>query len=131
MQGFLIGSTMALSLKQKVLKVIYPLFIWAKQKSTKEQWLHNERNIVPPVSFYSLSTQLSDGKAFPFAKLRGKKVLLVNTASNCGYTPQYAELQKLYQHSREDLVIIGFPANDFKEQEKGSDAEIASFCSRK
>ncbi len=121
---------MALSLKQKALKVIYPLFIWAKQKSTKEQWLHNERHIVPPMSFYSLTAMLSDGKELSFESLKGKKVLLVNTASDCGYTPQYAELQKLYQHAREDLVIIGFPANDFKEQEKGSDAEIASFCSR-
>jgi glutathione peroxidase len=56
-------------------------------------------------------------------------VLLVNTASNCGYTPQYAELQKLYQASKEELEIIAIPANDFKEQEKGTDEEIATFCS--
>ena len=54
--------------------------------------------------------------------------MIVNTASNCGYTNQYAELQKLYEHSREDLTIIAFPANDFKEQEKGSNEEIAQFC---
>ena len=78
--------------------------------------------------FYSLSVQLSNGKEFSFEALRGKKVLLVNTASDCGYTSQYLELQKLYQHSKEELEIIAFPANDFKEQEKGTDEEIAKFC---
>lgn len=54
--------------------------------------------------------------------------MLVNTASDCGYTDQYAALQKLFEENREHLVILGFPANDFKEQEKGTDAEIAAFC---
>ena len=88
-----------------------------------------DRGTAPPVSFYTLSATLNNGKDFSFENLKGKKVLLVNTASDCGYTPQYAELQKLYQHSKEDLEIIAFPANDFKEQEKGSDEEIATFCS--
>ena len=60
--------------------------------------------------------------------MKGKKVLLVNTASNCGYTSQYSELQELYEKYKGKLEIIGFPANDFKEQEKGSDEEIAQFC---
>ena len=55
--------------------------------------------------------------------------MIVNTASNCGYTNQYQELQKLYQTAKENLEIIAFPANDFKEQEKGNDDEIAKFCS--
>ena len=55
-------------------------------------------------------------------------MLLVNTASDCGYTPQYTDLQKLYEEQKDKLVIIGFPANDFKEQEKGTDEEIAQFC---
>ena len=54
--------------------------------------------------------------------------MLVNTASNCGYTAQYKELEELYEKYKNQLVIIGFPANDFKEQEKGSDEEIAQFC---
>lgn len=90
----------------------------------------NKGNVAPSVPFHTLSVLLSSGKDFSFEKLKGKKVLLVNTASDCGYTPQYTELQKLYQHSKEDLEIIAFPANDFKEQEKGSDEEIATFCSR-
>ena len=100
------------------------------KKNTKEQILINEKQVAPPASFYSLAAVLTNGKELSFENLKGKKVLLVNTASDCGYTPQYTELQKLYQHSKEDLEIIAFPANDFKEQEKGSDTEIAAFCSR-
>lgn len=120
---------MALTLRQRLLKVLYPFFTWLSQKSTKEKILANEKRISPIVSFHSLQITLNNGKELPLDKLKGKKVLLVNTASNCGYTPQYTELQKLYQHAKEDLEIIAFPANDFKEQEKGSDEEIATFCS--
>jgi glutathione peroxidase len=59
---------------------------------------------------------------------KGKKILLVNTASNCGFTDQYESLQQLYLAHKEKLTIIGFPANDFKEQEQGTDEEIARFC---
>lgn len=118
-----------MTLRQRVLKLAYPLFVWLSQKGTKEKQVKNEKRTKPPVSFYSLSVLLNNGKELPFEKLRGKKVLLVNTASDCGYTNQYAELQKLYQHRKEDLEIIAFPANDFKEQEKGGDDEIATFCS--
>lgn len=81
-----------------------------------------------PLSFYSLSAELNTGEKLLFESLKGKKVLIVNTASNCGYTHQYAELRKLYQYSKEDMAIVAFPSNDFKEQEKGSDEEIARFC---
>lgn len=91
--------------------------------------MNNPQKIQPPTPFHSLSLTLNNGKEFPFEQLKGKKVLLVNTASNCGYTPQYAELQKLYETSKQELEIIAIPANDFKEQEKGSDEEIATFCS--
>ena len=80
------------------------------------------------VSFYDLQVQLNSGENLDFKTLKGKKVLLVNTASNCGYTNQYAELQQLYEAQKTQLEVIGFPANDFKEQEKGSDEEIARFC---
>jgi glutathione peroxidase len=90
--------------------------------------LRNDRNIQPPQSFYGLSVHLNNGKELDFASLRGKKVLLVNTASDCGYTNQYDDLQKLYEDFAEKLTVIGFPANDFKEQEKGNDEEIAQFC---
>ncbi|QEC57665.1 glutathione peroxidase [Flavisolibacter ginsenosidimutans] len=117
-----------MTLRQRILKLVYPLFLLARRNTAKVHLIQG-KPVVPPVSFYSLSVTLNNGKEFSFNNLRGKKVLLVNTASDCGYTPQYAELQKLYQHSKEDLEIIAFPANDFKEQEKGSDEEIAKFCS--
>jgi len=68
-------------------------------------------------------------KPFDFSKLKGKKVMIVNTASKCGYTYQYEELQKLYeQYKNKGFVIVGFPANNFRNQEPGTNAEIAEFC---
>ena len=69
------------------------------------------------------------GSEFDFSTLEGKKIMVVNTASECGLTPQYADLQKLYdQYKDQNFVIVGFPANNFGGQEPGSDAQIASFC---
>lgn len=73
-----------------------------------------------------------DGHRFDMAQLKGKKVLIVNTASKCGYTPQYKELEELYQrYKSSNFIIIGFPANNFLWQEPGSNEEIKSFCSLK
>jgi glutathione peroxidase len=68
------------------------------------------------------------GTVLLFNSFKGKKLLLVNTASDCGYTNQYSDLQKLYEDFQDKLTVIAFPANDFKEQEKGSDEEISTFC---
>ena len=71
------------------------------------------------------------GKEFDFASLKGKKVLIVNTASECGLTPQYEQLQKIYaEYKDKNFVIIGFPANNFGAQEPGSNKEIATFCQK-
>jgi glutathione peroxidase len=114
--------------RQKFLKAIYPAWIWwANRKGKGTKKLSNEKTI-PAVSFYSLKDTLNDGTAFDFEQLKGKKVMLVNTASNCGYTGQYDDLQKLSEQYKGRLLVIGFPANDFKEQEKGTDEEIAAFC---
>ena len=81
-------------------------------------------------SFYDFTVKTIDGKDFPLSSLKGKKVLVVNVASKCGLTPQYAQLEKLYEKYKDkDFVIIGFPANNFMEQESGSNEEIAQFCS--
>jgi glutathione peroxidase len=88
----------------------------------------NEQAIPPPESIYDFSVKLNNGSELPLSSFHGKKILLVNTASDCGYTPQYDDLEKLYEQNRDKLVIIGFPANDFGEQEKGDDETIASFC---
>lgn len=81
-------------------------------------------------SFYDFTVKTIDGKAYPLSQLKGKKVLVVNVASKCGLTLQYAQLQELYEKYKDkNLVIIGFPANNFKGQEPGSNEEIAEFCS--
>lgn len=81
-------------------------------------------------SFYNFTVTDIDGKAFDLASLKGKKVLVVNTASKCGYTPQYAQLEELYKkYGREHFIIIGFPENNFLSQEPGTNAEIKQFCS--
>ena len=80
-------------------------------------------------SFYDFTVKTIDGKDFNLSQLKGKKVLVVNVASRCGLTPQYAELQELYdQYKNKNFVIIGFPANNFMGQEPGTNEEIAKFC---
>ena len=87
----------------------------------------NNSNKIAPVNFYSLKATTHSGEEIQFEKYRGKKVLLVNLASQCGFTPQYAELEQLHQQNK-NLVILGFPADNFGSQEPGSDEEIAEFC---
>lgn len=80
-------------------------------------------------SLYDFTVKSIDGSEFKMSDLKGKKVLIVNTASKCGYTPQYEDLQKLYEkYGGENFTIIGFPANNFMGQEPGSNEEIATFC---
>lgn len=118
-----------MTIRQSVLKTVYPLIIKAGDWfGLNSGVLHNERNIEPLVSFYSLTAIATNGQAIHFSAFKGKKVLLVNTASDCGYTAQIDELQKLHEDYKDKLAILGFPANDFKQQEKGTDAEIAQFC---
>ena len=117
-----------MSYRQKVLKAVYPALMWWKNiTGNKTAQVSNARS-KPPVSFFSLKAERNNGGLLDFASLRGKKVLIVNTASDCGYTDQYEDLQKLYEQHTGELVVLGFPANDFKEQEKGTDEEIAAFC---
>lgn len=82
-----------------------------------------------PSDFYGFTVKTLNGETFDLSKLRGKKVLIVNTASKCGHTPQYEDLQKLYEkYGGDDFEIIGFPANNFMNQEPGTNEEIAEFC---
>ena len=81
-------------------------------------------------SIYDFKVAGLDGGEIDFSRFKGKKVLIVNTASKCGLTPQYEGLQKLYDKYKDRLVVIGFPANNFKDQEPGSKEEIAEFCKK-
>ncbi len=121
-------NSVNMTTRQKISKAVYPLLMWFSGKSKGKSSPVAHYTISPPVSFYSLKDSANDGTVFDFESLRGKKVMLVNTASNCGYTGQYDDLQKLSEQYKGKLVVIGFPANDFKEQEKGNDEEIAAFC---
>ncbi len=82
-------------------------------------------------ALYDFKATTLDGQSFDLKSLKGKKVMVVNTASKCGLTPQYAKLQKLYeQYKEKNFVIIGFPANNFASQEPGTNSEIQEFCTK-
>ena len=86
-------------------------------------------NIQAQENIYQFKVQDLFGNEFDFNTLKGKKIIVVNTASECGLTPQYEDLQKLYHtYKDKNFVIVGFPANNFGKQEPGSDKEIATFC---
>lgn len=83
-----------------------------------------------PETIHGFSITTLDGETLDLATYKGKKILIVNTASKCGYTPQYEALETLYEQYKDRLVVIGFPANNFMNQEPGSNSEIAEFCQK-
>jgi len=84
-----------------------------------------------PAPVYQFKLKDIDGKDFSIAQYKGKKVLIVNTASKCGFTPQYADLQKLADQYKDKLVVVGFPANNFGQQEPGANSDIKTFCEKR
>lgn len=83
----------------------------------------------PAASFYDLSIQkINDGPVLHFSSFKGKKVLLINTASHCGFTPQYAEWQRFHEQYGDKVVVLAFPSNDFFSQEPGNASDIEAFC---
>ena len=89
----------------------------------------NEKLAMKTEDIYQFKMTDLYGKDFNFSSLKGKKIMVVNTASKCGYTPQYKDLEKLYKtYKDQGFVIVGFPANNFGKQEPGTDTEIAEFC---
>lgn len=133
--GVLVSAALAMkkkdmSYRQSILKTLYPVIMWSSKSSAKKQILVNKDNAQPVVSFYTLSCKDINGNDFNFSKYKGKKVFIVNTASDCGFTAQYDALEKLSLKYQDKLVVVGFPANDFKEQEKLGDENIAAFCKK-
>lgn len=105
------------------LKLVFVLslccMLWGTAQNAMEQ------------TIYQFEVTDIEGETFDFASLKGKKIMIVNTASKCGYTPQYADLQQVYdQYKDQNFVIVGFPANNFMWQEPGTDEEIAAFCEK-
>ena len=114
--------------------VVFMIFLGACSKEQSKKLLiaevqSIEMNQEDHENIYQFEVTDLYGDPFDFSGLKGKKIMVVNTASKCGLTPQYADLQKLYDlYKEKDFIIIGFPANNFAGQEPGSDKEIASFC---
>ena len=118
-----------MTLQQSILKFIYPFLIFIdKLIPVKDALLVNAHNKLPLTSIYSIQALASNNDSFLLEKYKGKKILLVNTASNCGYTAQYDELESLYGKYKDKLVILAFPSNDFKGQEPHDDTAIGKFC---
>ena len=133
--GVLVTATLlmkksGMSYRQSVLKTLYPAIMWTSKSSGKKQIQINKNNAAAIVSFYTLTAKDISGNEFNFSTLKGKKVLIVNTASDCGFTAQYEALEKLSHQFGDKLVIIGFPSNDFKEQETKDNADIVNFCKK-
>jgi len=105
------------------------LFINCKKVDPKKEIKTKNEVAMTAETIYQFKVIDLYGEEFDFSTLKGKRVMIVNTASECGLTPQYEKLQKLYEtYKSENFVIIGFPANNFGAQEPGSNEEIASFC---
>lgn len=115
-----------LSFRQKMIKSLYPLIM--KSGTSSAMVLSNIENKQPNESIFNIPLQQIDGTSFNWQIAKGKKLLLVNTASDCGFTPQYEALESLHKKYADKLVVIGFPCNEFKNQEKGSNENIAQFC---
>ncbi|MEY4627952.1 MAG: hypothetical protein RLZZ595_278 [Bacteroidota bacterium] len=124
-------SQQNMSSRQNVLKKFYPVLT-----SVTRFFGVNNKVVLPSTvasptsSVYAIPFELINGDTVSLSVYKGKKIVVVNTASDCGYTGQYEELQKLYEQRKDEIVIVGFPANDFKQQEKGSNQEIAAFCKK-
>jgi glutathione peroxidase len=102
-----------------------------KNGQNQENDPQSNTSIAMEKSIYDFKMKDLDGQEIDFSQYKGKKLLLVNVASKCGYTPQYKDLQELNETYGDDVVILGFPANNFGGQEPGSNEEIKDFCSSK
>ena len=101
-----------------------------EQNITDNEINMNHSTIDTSKNIYKFKVEALDGSIIDFSLFKGKKILIVNTASECGYTPQYKDLEKLYETYKDKLIIVGFPANNFGGQEPGSNAEIKEFCKK-
>jgi glutathione peroxidase len=117
----------------KNLFVLFALALACTSSVQKNEPNHNpfNENVFMEKSIYDFKIKDLDGQEVDFSQYKGKKLLIVNVASKCGYTPQYEDLQKLNETYGKDVVILGFPANNFGGQEPGSNEEIKDFCSSK
>lgn len=110
---------------------LIPLLLIALFSLNKMKKANNESSKIKKMSIHEFKVENINGDEFDFSSLKGKKIMVVNTASKCGLTPQYEKLEALYQkYKNENFIIIGFPSNDFMGQEPGSNEEIIAFCKK-
>ena len=127
----------------KVLVLIFGLFLFLvackdtavqDKKGLEDKKDLNKDKVVEEIkeekSIYDFKMTSLEGEEIDFAQFKNKKILIVNVASKCGYTPQYKDLQAVHEQYGDDLVILGFPANNFMKQEPGTDKDIAEFCEK-
>jgi glutathione peroxidase len=106
------------------------LLFWNGQSQVQKN-SSKTKNIMESQTIYQFKVKDLSGKEFDFASLKGKKIMIVNTASKCGNTPQYKDLEAIYEkYKSKNFIIIGFPANNFGAQEPGTNTEIATFCQK-
>ena len=110
--------------------MIKKITYWFLSKFANKNIKNKPSNMNSKSSFYDFKLKAIDGKEIDFNTYKGKKVLIVNTASECGFTPQYNELQELHEKHGDKITVLGFPANDFGAQEPGSNENVAAFCSK-
>ena len=117
--------------RQSMLKSFYPVLTKVTRFfGVNSRAINPENKTSSVTSVFERPFELNNGDTVSLQAWKGKKIIVVNTASDCGYTGQYEELQALYKNGKGEIMIIGFPANDFKKQEKGSNEEIAAFCKK-
>lgn len=117
----------------KILAISLTLMACASNQQNEPVKTSTQMNIAntdTTKNIHGFKVEALDGSTIDFASFKGKKILIVNTASECGYTPQYKDLEKLYETYKDKLVVIGFPANNFGGQEPGSNSEIKTFCTK-
>jgi glutathione peroxidase len=116
---------------KKSLFLFLAISLWSCQNQAQKKETITIATSMTKETIYQFKVQDLTGDEFDFATLKAKRIIIVNTASECGLTPQYEQLQAVYnQYKDQNLVIVGFPANNFGSQEPGSNAQIASFCQK-
>ncbi len=114
-------------MRNQIKLLIYSLL----KRVAKHTIMTNENNVLAPVSVYNIRVTDIQGREATMDVFRGKKILIVNTASECGYTPQYESLQQLHQNYGDKIAVLGFPCNDFGAQEPADELTIKAFCQSK
>lgn len=114
---------------KKIFIILLSVGVFIQSCTQQKKEISQDKNTAMK-TIYDYKVESGDGEEIDFAAFKGKKILIVNTASECGFTPQYADLEKISKDYADKLVVVGFPANNFGGQEPGSNEEIGAFCQK-